>query len=117
MRTVRTVERALTLLRTIAAGPSPMTFGELHRVSGLPKASVHNLLSTLEVAGFVRLAHHAISGRPIGDPVAEPGDRGDELVAEHHRRVRRVPIGPHVQVGAADSGVPDGQYRSQRGTE
>jgi IclR family acetate operon transcriptional repressor len=53
MRTVRTVERALTLLRTIAASPSPMTFGELHRESELPKASVHNLLTTLEETGFV----------------------------------------------------------------
>jgi IclR family transcriptional regulator, acetate operon repressor len=53
MRTVRTVERALTLLRTIAASPSPMTFGELHRMSELPKASVHNLLTTLEETGFV----------------------------------------------------------------
>ncbi|MEV7623586.1 IclR family transcriptional regulator [Actinoplanes sp. NPDC089786] len=53
MRTVRTVERALWLLRTIAATPAPMTFGELHKVSDLPRASVHNLLATLEETGFV----------------------------------------------------------------
>ncbi|WP_249998557.1 IclR family transcriptional regulator [Actinoplanes sp. M2I2] len=53
MRTVRTVERALALLRTIAVSPDPMTFGELHRVSQLPKASAHNLLATLEECGYV----------------------------------------------------------------
>lgn len=53
MRTVRTVERALWLLRAVAAAPRPMSFGELHRVSELPKASVHNLLATLEETGFV----------------------------------------------------------------
>src|SRR5258705_4378157 len=62
----------------------------------------------------VRLAHYAVSGRPIGDAVAESGDRGDELMAEHHRRVRRVPVGPDVKVGAADSGVPDGQQHPAR---
>jgi IclR family acetate operon transcriptional repressor len=30
-----------------------MSFGELHRTSELPKASVHNLLTTLEETGFV----------------------------------------------------------------
>jgi hypothetical protein len=31
MRTVRTVERALALLRMIAVSPEPVTFGQLHR--------------------------------------------------------------------------------------
>jgi DNA-binding IclR family transcriptional regulator len=53
MRTVRTVERALALLRMVALSSAPMTFGELHRVSGLPKASAHNLLTTLEETGYV----------------------------------------------------------------
>src|SRR6188768_720659 len=39
MRTVRTVERALWLLRTIAATPAPTTFGELHKVSDLHDGS------------------------------------------------------------------------------
>ena len=53
MRTVRTVERALALLRMIAGSSPPMTFGELHKAAGLPKASAHNLLTTLEESGFV----------------------------------------------------------------
>lgn len=53
MRTVRTVERALALLRMIAVSPEPVTFGQLHKASELPKASAHNLLTTLEESGFV----------------------------------------------------------------
>jgi DNA-binding IclR family transcriptional regulator len=53
MRTVRTVERALALLRMIAVSPESMTFGQLHKASELPKASAHNLLTTLEESGFV----------------------------------------------------------------
>jgi DNA-binding IclR family transcriptional regulator len=58
MRTVRTVERALALLRIIAGSPGPLTFGELHKASELPKASAHNLLTTLEEAQFIVRDEH-----------------------------------------------------------
>lgn len=53
VRTSRSAERALTILLTLAEARRPMSFGELHRLLGWPKGSLHALLKTLEFQRFL----------------------------------------------------------------
>ncbi|GBD42627.1 Transcriptional repressor IclR [bacterium HR40] len=52
--TVRSVVRALSLLRTLAGTGDGLTLSELAELSGLPLATTHRLLVTLEAQRFVR---------------------------------------------------------------
>jgi DNA-binding IclR family transcriptional regulator len=51
--TNRSVDRALGLLRTIATSPVPLRFADLEQQSGLPKATLHQLLGSLLSTGWV----------------------------------------------------------------
>ena len=51
---VRSVERALDLLLAMESARRPIGVRELARVSGVPRATVQRLLSTLESRGFVQ---------------------------------------------------------------
>jgi DNA-binding IclR family transcriptional regulator len=61
MRTNRSVQRALEILELIARARRPLSFSELLQQLDLPKASLHNLLATLEGNGF--LDREAVTGR------------------------------------------------------
>ena len=58
---VNSVVRALGILQAFAQVNEALTLGELSAKLGMPKSSVHRLVSTLEQEGF--LARHAESGR------------------------------------------------------
>lgn len=51
--TNRSVDRALGLLRAIAMSPVPVRFADLEQQSGLPKATLHQLLGSLLAGGWV----------------------------------------------------------------
>ena len=61
VRTSRSAERALNILLALAEARTPMSFGELHRLLGWPKGSLHALLKTLETQRF--LASDAEKGK------------------------------------------------------
>ena len=48
------LEKAMGLLNVVSANRAPMTFTELLRVAGLPRASLHRTLSTLTREGLLR---------------------------------------------------------------
>jgi IclR family acetate operon transcriptional repressor len=51
---VRSLTRALSLLRHLAATPDGMSLTELSEAAGLPPSTTHRLLTTLEAERFVR---------------------------------------------------------------
>ncbi len=57
----RSLMRALVLLRDIATNASSVSFSELQKRHGLPKATLHNLLSTLEHQDYIE--RDDVSGR------------------------------------------------------
>lgn len=58
---VNSVVRALGILRAIGSAGDRLTIGELSATLGMPKSSVHRLVSTLEREGF--LTRHVETGR------------------------------------------------------
>ena len=50
----RSLMRALVLLRDIATNATSVSFSELQKRHGLPKATLHNLLSTLEHQDYIQ---------------------------------------------------------------
>ena len=57
----RSLMRALVLLRDIATNATSVSFSELQKRHGLPKATLHNLLSTLEYQDYIE--RDDVSGR------------------------------------------------------
>lgn len=57
----RSLMRALVLLRDIATNATSVSFSELQKRHGLPKATLHNLLSTLEHQDYIE--RDDVSGR------------------------------------------------------
>jgi DNA-binding IclR family transcriptional regulator len=57
-----TLPRALSVLRTLADSPDGLSLAEIALSLGLPKSTVHRLISALRAAGFV-----------------EPTDRGSRV--------------------------------------
>ena len=57
----RSLMRALVLLRDIATNATSVSFSELQKRHGLPKATLHNLLSTLENQDYIE--RDDVSGR------------------------------------------------------
>lgn len=51
---VGVLEKAMGLLNIVSAAPVPMTFTELLRTAGLPKATLHRMLGTLTREGLLR---------------------------------------------------------------
>lgn len=49
----RTVHRAVELLKVLARSPQPLRFAELERAMGIPKGSLHALLTSLVDTGMV----------------------------------------------------------------
>ena len=71
---VRSVKRALTLLRTFLAHDGELSAAELSKETGLDPSTVFRLLSTLEAQGFVEMNHATAKYRP-GVIVLELGSR------------------------------------------
>lgn len=51
---VQSVDRALDLLEVLARSDAPMGVGEVAEMTGLPQATAHRLLRSLELRGYVR---------------------------------------------------------------
>ena len=56
---IRSVDKAMALLELLGESRSPMTLAELERRSGLPKSTIHGLLSTMR-------EHHMVSQQADG---------------------------------------------------
>jgi sugar lactone lactonase YvrE/DNA-binding IclR family transcriptional regulator len=51
---VGVLEKAMYLLNIVSKAPAPMTFTQLLRACGLPKATLHRILATLQREGLLR---------------------------------------------------------------
>jgi IclR family acetate operon transcriptional repressor len=71
---VRSVQRALTLLRAFLAHEGELSAAELSKATGLDPSTVFRLLATLEAQGFVETNHGAAKYRP-GVVLLELGSR------------------------------------------
>ena len=58
-RRIRSVDKAMALLELLGESRSALSLAELERKSGLPKSTIHGLLSTLR-------EHHMVSQQPDG---------------------------------------------------
>ena len=96
-RPVAAVDRALTVLDALAAGPGDLGTNEIARRTGINASTVSRLLATLARAGYVD--HVGASGRyRLGPRLLELGNRvADRLDL---REVAR----PHLQALAAETG-------------
>jgi DNA-binding IclR family transcriptional regulator len=73
---IRSIERAAAVLHLLGAVPQPVPLGELARMLGLPKPTVHGIVRTLCDVGFVR--QEADSARyTLGDGLATLGEGMD----------------------------------------
>lgn len=104
---LRTLARGLQVIELLQAGDG-LGFLELHRATGLPKASLTRILRTLESAGWVsrRLAD-GVYRYARQAPQAPPGDteraRLSALATPHLERLQRDLLWP------SDISVCDGQ--------
>jgi IclR family transcriptional regulator, KDG regulon repressor len=71
---VRSVQRALTLLRTFLAHDGELSAAELSKETGLDPSTVFRLLVTLDAQGFVEINHATAKYRP-GVVLLELGSR------------------------------------------
>ncbi|MGK9147689.1 IclR family transcriptional regulator [Plantibacter flavus] len=53
---VKSAERTLQLLETMSAAGGPMPVTELHRLTGFPRSSLHQLLHTMGASGWVEFS-------------------------------------------------------------
>ena len=56
---IRSVDKAMVLLELLGESRTPLTLSELERRSGIPKSTIHGLLSTMR-------EHHMVSQQPDG---------------------------------------------------
>jgi DNA-binding IclR family transcriptional regulator len=81
---VQAVDRAMTLLRTVATSPEPPSINELANAAGLNRSTAWRLLATLEKHALVEL-NPASNRYTIGYAAMQIG-----AVADHGSLVRRV---------------------------
>jgi DNA-binding IclR family transcriptional regulator len=96
---VQSVERALEVLRALAAEPRPLRLADVQRRTGLQKTIAFRLLKTLESAGFVEQDLTA-GGFRIGVRAFEVGQaysRGGSLILRIRPHLQRLIEGsPHT---------------------
>ncbi len=54
-RPVKSAERTLALLERLAASSEPVSVVDLHRASGYPRSSLHQLLHTMAASGWIEM--------------------------------------------------------------
>ncbi|KDP92283.1 MULTISPECIES: IclR family transcriptional regulator [Clavibacter] len=68
-RPVKSAERTLALLERLAASSEPVSVVELHRASGYPRSSLHQLLHTMAASGWIEMlqdgTHVSIGSRAL----------------------------------------------------
>lgn len=65
VRTVKSAERTLTILETLGKARAPISVTDLHRQTGYPRSSLHQLLHTMADAGWIQFTDDG-SGVEIG---------------------------------------------------
>ncbi|WP_318843061.1 IclR family transcriptional regulator [Myceligenerans pegani] len=55
-RSVKSAERTLRILETLAAAEGPVPVAALHREAGIPRSSLHQLVHTMAASGWVEFA-------------------------------------------------------------
>jgi DNA-binding IclR family transcriptional regulator len=103
--TNNSVDRALGLLRLLARERRPVRFADIQAQSGIPQATLHSLLASLEAANFVR---RSVQGYEIGIAAFEVGtavsvpeslrDAASPLLGE------LLPLGEACHFGMLDGG-------------
>src|ERR1700722_11450358 len=103
--TNNSVDRALGLLRLLARERRPVRFADIQASSGIPQATLHSLLASLEAANFVR---RSAQGYEIGIAAFEVGtavsvteslrDAASPLLGE------LLPLGEACHIGMLDGG-------------
>jgi IclR family acetate operon transcriptional repressor len=68
-RPVKSAERTLALLERLAASAEPVSVVDLHRASGYPRSSLHQLLHTMAASGWIEMlqdgTHVSIGSRAL----------------------------------------------------
>ncbi|CAQ02435.1 IclR family transcriptional regulator [Clavibacter sepedonicus] len=68
-RPVKSAERTLALLERLAASSEPVSVVDLHRASGYPRSSLHQLLHTMAASGWIQMlqdgTHVSIGSRAL----------------------------------------------------
>lgn len=80
---VQSVDRALDLLETLAGSDVPVGVGELARAADLPQGTVHRLLRSLELRGYVH--QDATRKYSIGTAALRLGDAAQRSLARAAR--------------------------------
>lgn len=66
---VKSAERTLALLERLAAASEPVSVVDLHRASGYPRSSLHQLLHTMAASGWIEMlqdgTHVSIGSRAL----------------------------------------------------
>lgn len=57
LRPVKSAERTLALLERLAEAGAPVAVVDLHRASGYPRSSLHQLLHTMAGSGWIEMLH------------------------------------------------------------
>jgi IclR family acetate operon transcriptional repressor len=57
LRPVKSAERTLALLERLAEAGGPVAVVDLHRASGYPRSSLHQLLHTMAASGWIEMRH------------------------------------------------------------
>ncbi|HEV7948872.1 MAG TPA: IclR family transcriptional regulator [Glaciihabitans sp.] len=69
LRAVKSSERTLHLLEVLSAHPGPVPITELHRLTGYPRSSLHQLLHTMAQSDWIEMSadgtHAAIGSRAL----------------------------------------------------
>jgi DNA-binding IclR family transcriptional regulator len=77
------VEKSFVVLETVSAAAGPLGVSELARQTGLPKSTVHRILTILVDFGLVRRAQEGYQlGRRLTAPAAKPADHRRVLLRE-----------------------------------
>lgn len=91
---VQSVDRALGLLEVLTRSDGPMGIGEVAEQAGLPQGTVHRLLRSLQLRGYV---HHDASRKySVGTAALRLGDAAQRSLARSAR--------PHLSELVAISG-------------
>jgi DNA-binding IclR family transcriptional regulator len=88
---VRSVERALQILKNFTKKEYELSLGKLSENVGLPKSTVHRILQTMEAEGFIE--QEPLDGRyRLGSAVIQLGD----VAAEAYSDIRKFAL-PEMQ--------------------
>jgi DNA-binding IclR family transcriptional regulator len=103
--TNNSVDRALGLLRLLASARRPVRFADMQAQTGIPQATLHSLLASLEAADFVRRSAQGyeigLAAFEVGTAVLVPGSLRDAVSPLFDEL---LPLGEACHFGMLDGG-------------